>query len=168
MKKEIRSLLRKRAALLAMKAEPDTEVSGFIELLDFFTGSERFGIELTFIREVHSLRDLTVLPGTPPHIKGIINLHGQIVPVVGLIEFFGLPEKETAESAKVIIMEDEQTEFGILADRIMGIIKVAFDEIEPVPPSVTGINEKFLKGMTPGEDVIISMAPQSWPMRELS
>jgi len=73
-------------------------------------------LNLFFVREVYPLRDFTVLPGVPTYIFGIINVRGQILPVIDIKKFFNLPEKGLGDLNRVIILYNDQMEFGILSD----------------------------------------------------
>ena len=148
MKKEIRTILKNRAIAMAQEPEPKREVSTVIEIIEFILAGESYGIESAFVREVCPLKDYTPLPGVPSYIFGIINVRGQILSVVDLKKFFNLPERGLGELNNVIILRNDQMEFGILADVVEGIQAIALEDILPAPPTVNGIGEKYLKGVT--------------------
>jgi purine-binding chemotaxis protein CheW len=148
MNKEIRSLLKKRAIDLAKEPEQKRETSTATEIIEFTLADECYGIESSFVREVYPLKDFTTLPGVPSYILGIVNVRGQIIPVIDLKKFLNLPEKGLGELDKVIILSKEQMEFGILVDAINGTKAIYSEDVLPVPPTVTGIREEYLKGVT--------------------
>jgi purine-binding chemotaxis protein CheW len=156
MKKEIRSILKMRAVSMAVETELERDSSATIEIIEFNLATERYGIESVFVREVYPLIDYTPLPGVPPFILGIVNVRGQILPVVDLKKFFNLPARGLGELNKVIILHNEQMEFGILADEIEGIRIVFREDILPAPPTITGIGERYLKGVTKERLIILS------------
>jgi len=155
MKKEIRSCLRIRAIAMAAESEQKREISAKTEIIKFILANESYGIESAFVREVYPLKDLTPLPGVPPYIFGIINVHGQILPVVDLKKFLNLPEKGLGELNKVIILRNDQMEFGILADVVEGTQTLALEEILAAPLSITRIGGKYLKGVTKEHIVVL-------------
>ena len=148
MKKEVRTLLKNRAIAVAQEPEQKRTASAILEVIIFTLAAETYGIESAFVREVYPLKNFTPLPGVPPYIFGIINVRGQILPVVDLKKFFNLPEKGLGEMNKVIILSNGQIEFSILADAVEGIQAIALEDILPAPPTVNGIGEKYLKGVT--------------------
>jgi purine-binding chemotaxis protein CheW len=150
-----RSILKQRAQALALREKDETAQRESIEIIVFRLAYETYGIETAFVREVYPLKDFTTVPGTPPFVLGIINVRGQIVSVIDLKKFFNLPEKGLGELNKVIIMCNERMEFGILADVVEGTSSVALEEILAVPPSVRGIDEKYLKGVTKEHIVLL-------------
>jgi purine-binding chemotaxis protein CheW len=155
LKKEVRSILKNRAIAMAIDPEQDKADSAEIDIIQFMMSTETYGIESSFVREVYPLKDYTPLPGVPSYILGIVNVRGQILPVVDLKKFFNLPQKGLGEMNKVIIIRNEQMEFGIVADVVEGNITVSIDNIMLAPQSITGISEKYIKGITREHVVII-------------
>ena len=148
------SILKARARALAKEPEQAVAARSFIEITEFRLASETYGIESSFVREVYPLKDFTPLPGVPPFVLGIVNVHGQILSVVDLKKFFNLPDKGLGELNKVIILHNGRMEFGILADAVLGTQSVPLDAIQAPPVTVTGIGADYLKGVT-GERVIL-------------
>ena len=106
------------------------------------------------MREAYPLKDFTPLPGVPPFVLGIANVRGQILSIIDLKKFFDLPEEGLGQLNKLIILRDEQMEFGILADEILGARSIALDAIQAAPPTISGIGAEYLRGVT-AERVII-------------
>jgi purine-binding chemotaxis protein CheW len=150
-----RSLLKQRARALALREDDETGQRERIEIIVFRLAHETYGIETAFVREVYPLRDMTILPGTPSFVKGIINVRGQIVSVIDLKTFFNLPEKGIGELNKVIILCNERMEFGILADVVEGTQSVVCEDLMAAPPGVIGIGEQYLKGVTKEHVVVL-------------
>jgi purine-binding chemotaxis protein CheW len=148
MNKDTLSKLRNRA--IAMAEDPD-QISGLsrtIAVITFCLGSETYCVESGFVKEVYPIKEFTSLPGVPAFILGLINVRGQILAVVDPKKFFSLPEKGLGELNKVIILHNENLEFGLLADFVEGSQFLTPEEILPVPSGITAIGEKYLKGVT--------------------
>ena len=156
MKKEIRSLLKMRAVAMAIEPEQKRDTSTITEIVEFTIAAESYGIESSFVREVYPLKDFTPLPGVPSFILGIVNIRGQILPVIDLKKFFNLPFKGLGELNKMIILHNDLMEFGVLADEVIGTKKIFVDEILPVPSAIAGIGERYLKGVTKDRLIIFS------------
>lgn len=148
MDEKTRDLLKARAIALAQEPEMKVGFSPILQLIAFSLGSETYGLESVYIREVYPLKDFTPLPRLPAYILGVINVRGQIIPVVDLKKLFHLPEQGITEMNKVIILNDEQMEFGILADEVHGTQGVPEDDIIQVPHTFNGIGEENLRGIT--------------------
>ncbi len=141
-------VLRERAAALSREplgAEPTGET---LEVLEFLLAHEHYGMELRYVREVYLLKDLTPLPGTPAFILGVANVRGQVLLIVDLKRLFDLPDRGLTDLNKIIIVEAPGVELGILADSVLGLVTVPAAEIQPALPTLTGIREDFLRGVT--------------------
>lgn len=156
MKKEFRTILKNRAIAMAQEPEQKRAASATIGVIAFTLAAETYAVESAFVREVYPLRDFTPLPGVPPYIFGIINVRGQILPVVDLKKFFNLPEKGLGDLNRVIILYDNQMEFGILADVVNGTQNIEPEDIRVVPATVTGIGEEYLKGVTKERLIVLN------------
>ncbi len=158
MKKEIRSVLKMRAIAMAKEKEQKKKISETTEVIKFTLASETYAIGSAFVREVYPLKDFTALPGVPSFILGIINVRGQILPLLELNKFFNLPVKGLGELKNVIILQNDRIEFGILADIIHGTQTMPVEDILEAPPSVTGIGEKYLRGVTNDHIIVLDAA----------
>lgn len=154
---KVAEILRKRAEALAR--EPEKEESGdSLEVLEFSLAYERYGLETMFVREVYPLKEFTPLPGTPPFVLGIINVRGKILSVLDLKKFFDLPEKGLTDLNKVIVLSSDSMEFGVLADEIIGVRSILTAALQPAVPTMTGIREEYLRGLSPDGTVVLDAA----------
>ncbi len=151
--REEKQILRARAQALARAPLPEAEGES-LEVLEFLLAYERYGIEMTWIRETLPLKELTPVPCTPPFVLGLINVRGQIVSVMDIKRFFDLPEKGLTDLNKVIILQDGGMVFGVLADAVCGVRTIPRAELHPSLPTLTGIREEYLKGVT-GERMVV-------------
>ena len=152
--KEKARTLKERAKALAREPKGIEEDESHLEVVEFMLAHERYALELTHIREVYPLKELTPLPGTPDFVLGIINVRGQILSIVDIKRFFDLPEKGLTNLNQVIILQSEEMEFGILADEILGTKSIPASAIQASLPTLTGIRAEYLKGVT-GDRVVI-------------
>ncbi len=151
--KEAKAILKSRARTLA-KPPVSLEAGDSIDVLEFQLSGEDYAIETSFIGETFPLVDFTPLFCTPPFVMGIINVRGRIVSIVDLRRFFDLPIVGLSNLNRVIIVHDGKMEFGILADSIIGVRSLPLQEIQLPLPTLTGIREDFLRGLT-GERLIL-------------
>lgn len=147
-------VLKARARALAKEGVRVEEDESHLEVVEFMLAHERYALELTHIRDVYPLKDLTPLPGTPDFVLGIINVRGQIISIVDIKKFFDLPEKLLTNLNRVIILQSDEMEFGILADEILGTRSIPEGNIQTSLPTLTGIRAEYLKGVT-GDRVVI-------------
>jgi purine-binding chemotaxis protein CheW len=151
---DIKAILRRRANDLS-KALPKETKGSYFEYIQFALADEIFGIEKEFVKEVFFLKDLTPLPCVPNFIVGIINNRGKILSVIDLKKFYDLPDAGITELNSVILLQNNQLEFAILTDKILGVAKAYKDELLKTLPTLKGIREDFLKGITPERVIIL-------------
>lgn len=162
-------ILKDRARLLAREPDNDETTSEHLEIIEFKLAYEIYGIETAYVQEVYPLKELVPLPTTPRFVLGIINVRGKILSVIDIKKFFNLPEKGITDLNKVIIVQTnkpiqsegplmkkiEGMELGILADAILGVKLISPNDIQPSLPTLTGIREQYLKGITNDQVVIL-------------
>lgn len=152
-------ILRARAQMLARPPDQLPEVTKRLELLAFRLGQERYGVETRHVHEVHSLKDLTPLPCTPRFVLGIVNVRGRILPVFDLKKFFELPEQGLTDLHRIILVQGNDLELGLLADDTAGVRSIPAETLQPPLPTLTGIRSEFLKGVT-AEHLIVLDVPR--------
>jgi purine-binding chemotaxis protein CheW len=153
-----RTILGARARLLAREEKGDKEVfESPLEVVEFLLASEHYGIELRHIREIHALSELTPLPGTPAFVMGLANVRGQILSVIDIKKFFGLPEKGLTDLNKLIVVRTRQMELGILADAVLGVRAIGLSELQTSLPTLTGIRAEYLRGITKDPLVVLDV-----------
>jgi purine-binding chemotaxis protein CheW len=154
---EVERVLRARAQALARPPRPAPAADTILELLEFRLASERYALESRHVQEVHPLRDLTPLPGTPPFILGIVNVRGRILPVLDLKKFFDLPEHGITDLHRIILVRGHGLELGLLADVIVGVRSVEAASLQPSLPTLTGIRADYLKGVSEERLVVLDL-----------
>ncbi len=152
---ERKRILRARADLLA-RQPGEKQAGDTLEVVEFMLADERYGLESDCVREVYPLKDYTPLPCTPPFVLGLLNVRGRIISVIDIGKFFDMPGKGISDLNKVIIIHDHTMEFGILADSIIGVRDIAVGDIQPPLPTLTGIREEYLRGVTGERTVILN------------
>lgn len=145
---ECSRILKARAQVLARRAEPTEEIDEWIEVVEFVLAQERYAVELRHVRDVYPLEHLTPLPCTPAFVLGIVNLHGEILSVIDIKKFFGLAERGLTDLNKVIVLACPGMYFGILADAISSVRRIQVASIQRSLPTLAGIRERYLKGVT--------------------
>ncbi|KAF0216064.1 MAG: purine-binding chemotaxis protein [Geobacteraceae bacterium] len=150
-----KSILKARALALAREPHAEETAGGYLEVLEFLLAYETYGIEMSWVSETLPLKDLTPVPCTPPFVLGLINVRGQIVSVIDIKKFFDLPEKGLTDLNKIIIVHDGGMAFGILADAVCGVRSIPLAELQPSLPTLTGVREEYLKGVTRERTVVL-------------
>lgn len=151
---ERKRILKARADLLARRSDMEKD-GNCIEVVEFLLANEHYGVESGYVREVYPLREYTPLPCTPKFVLGLINVRGLVVSVIDIGKFFDLPAKGITDLNQVIIIQDRAMRFGILADSISGIREISVQDLQPSLPTLKGIREEYLRGITPERLVVL-------------
>ena len=119
--------------------------------LTFQLGREEFAIQVLKVREIMGVQDITAVPQTPAHVKGVINLRGKVVPVVDLRLKFRLPELEYTQRTCIIVVqvqfEASALMMGIVVDGVSEVLNLAAGDIEDTPEFGSGVVTPYILGM---------------------
>jgi len=129
----------------------DSNAASSQQYVTFSLGDELFGVEVTRAREILSVTPVTRVPQTPDYLLGVINLRGQVVPVVDMRLKLGLPVGEETEDTCIIVVEvlvdGESIIVGAQADAVREVLEIRTDQIEPAPRLGTRLKTEFITGM---------------------
>jgi purine-binding chemotaxis protein CheW len=142
----VSGILEARARAAAKPPEKRDDAKA-LSVLAFSLAGESYGVEIAYVREVCQLKNLTPLPGLPPSVAGVMNLRGRILAIFDLRRFFELPASGITELNRVIVLEKDGDELGLLADAIDGVREVAASELREGQSARSGGKENFLKGI---------------------
>lgn len=141
------------ATMLAVN-EPSTAVQNDVragKYLTFQLVNEEFGIRVLKVREIMGLQEITAVPQTPTHIKGVINLRGKVVPVIDLRLKFGLEAAEYTQRTCIIVTqvhgESGAVLMGIVVDGVSEVLNLTAQEIEDTPDFGEAVTGNYLLGM---------------------
>lgn len=124
-------------------------------------GEEQFGIDIQYVDNIVRMQRITRVPKAQHFFKGVINLRGEVIPVMSLRLKFGLAEDEYRNSTRIIIIKLEpQASIGIIVDEVREVVNLGSDKIEKVQYDVNGANEeklRFLSGIGKHSNGLISL-----------
>jgi purine-binding chemotaxis protein CheW len=126
------------------------------QFLTFMLSGEEFSVPIMQVKEIIEYSELTNVPMVPDFIAGAINLRGSVVPVINLAIKFGMPPAEISRRTCVVIMEvvldGEQLIMGMLVDKVLQVIDIVDEDIDPAPTLGAQIRTDFIRGMGKLED----------------
>ena len=136
----------------AMKVKETGELRQFIS---FSVGEEEYGLELLRVKEVIRVHEITWLPKAPSFVKGIINLRGDVVPILDLRDKFGLESHEDTAQTRVIVVEVERRLMGMVVDSASQVVRIPVDQIDPPPSVLGGFSQDLITGVGKREDKLV-------------
>ena len=131
------------------------------QYLTFLLASEEYAVDVLSVKEIIEYGDVTKVPGTPSHVRGVINLRGSVVPVVDLAVKLGREQSPLSGRSCIVIVETglagERAVTGVVADAVNQVIEFSPDDIEPPPAFGTGVRLHYLDGIakTGGSFVLV-------------
>ena len=131
--------------------------TGVRQFISFKIGDEEYGVDIMAIREIKGWTDTTELPDSPPHLRGVINLRGAIIPVFDLRARFSGQLTEATPRHVTIVVTVGRRVLGILVDAVADIITVAAGDIQPVPELERGERSRFLSGLVTVEGRMVAL-----------
>ena len=132
-------------------------LSSLLQLVTFELFEEIFALPILDVREIIRMTDITPVPQAPNFVEGVINLRGQIIPVVDLRKRFGLSAAELTDDTRVIVVElGNEVVIGLIVDAVREVERLPSDTIVPPPALVAGsIGAEYIKGISNHDDKMI-------------
>ena len=120
--------------------------------LTFALGKEQYGLEILKVREIIGYMEITAVPQTPHYVKGVINLRGQVIPVIELRAKFSMNSTDVTEQTCVIVVEvsdnnNRTFSTGLVVDNVEEVLDIAGQDIEEAPQFDSSVNTSFILGM---------------------
>jgi purine-binding chemotaxis protein CheW len=123
--------------------------------LSFQVGDGRFAVGLPWVSQVLRFENVTAVPLAPQFVEGIINLGGEVVPVISLRARLGLPPVEPNPRHRVLIAERAGRKYGLLVDKVREILELEDASIAPAASGITGLKAEVLDGIAKVGEVLL-------------
>jgi len=128
------------------QTDKDT-AQGRREFLSFVLGDAQYCIDILKVQEIRTYEAPTRIANTPAFIKGVMNLRGNIVPIIDLRVKFGLPEQRLDTQTVVIVLNVAKRTVGVVVDGVSDVIAVADAEIKPAPELAGSLDTRYIQGL---------------------
>jgi purine-binding chemotaxis protein CheW len=119
--------------------------------LTFGLGTEDYGLDILKVREIIGCMEITPVPRTPAHVQGVINLRGQVIPVINLRAKFGMAPVERTKATCVIVVETQQDDrrvsTGIIVDRVCEVVNIPASSIQDPPSLKQTTTPPYVRGL---------------------
>ena len=126
------------------------------QLVVFTLGKEEFGVDISQVREIVRLVQITYLPKAPDFIEGVVNLRGQVLAVIDLAKRIGIKSNERGEDTRIIVVEVGDNTVGMLVDSVSEVLRLPSEFVDDVPSLVdTEVPEHYIRGVGKLEDRLL-------------
>lgn len=124
--------------------------------LTFHLGNEDYGLDIRYVIEIVGIQKITEVPDMPKFVKGVINLRGQVIPVMDVRTRFNMEPRDYDDRTCVIVVRINETSIGLVVDTVNEVADIPEQHVSPPPQVSKGAGSRFIKGMGKiGDDVKI-------------
>jgi purine-binding chemotaxis protein CheW len=127
------------------------------QFLTFNLGEELYGVNIHRVQEIKGYTAVTKIPNTPPHIKGVLNLRGTIVPIVELRTRFGMPTIEYTAFTVIVVVVVQDKVMGLVVDSVSDVLNIDKKDIQPAPEFGAKVDVSFMHGIGKSGDKLVAL-----------
>ena len=117
------------------------------QLVTFTLGGEEYGVDIMKVQEIIRLQNITRVPQMPGFIEGVLNLRGNVIPVIDLRKRFNLALTEQTAHTRIVVINVSGRTLGVIVDAVSEVMRLSDDQIEPPPQVISGIGHEYLEGV---------------------
>ncbi len=117
----------------------------------FSLAEETYAIDVLQVQEVLKVTEIAPVPGVPNYILGIINLRGDVVTVIDGRRRMGLPDQSSTDQSRIVIIDVDKQNVGILVDSVAEVVQIASKDIDPAPAVGNDQSSRFILGVNSSE-----------------
>ena len=138
-----------------METSKKDREEGILQLVTFHVGNEEFGVDILEVREINRMMEITRVPHSPDFVEGVVNLRGQVIPVVDLRKRFRLEALARDKNTRIVVVEMSESVVGFLVDSVSEVLRVSTAKVEPPPAIVAGIESDYIQGVVKLDDRLL-------------
>ena len=117
------------------------------QVVVFRLGSEDFGVNISSVESIIKMQPITKMPHAPAFVEGVTNLRGKVLPVMDLRTRFGMPSREADKNSRIIIINVNGVEVGMIVDGVSEVLTIPEQNVEPTPAIATSVDADFITGI---------------------
>jgi purine-binding chemotaxis protein CheW len=137
--------------------QPTGSITDCTQFLTFNLGEELYGVDILRVQEIKGYTTVTTIPNTPPHIKGVFNLRGTIVPIIDLRTLFGMPPIEYTRFTVIIVVVVQHKAIGLVVDAVSDVLTVSHQERQPAPALGHQGDHPYVTSLTKSGDKLVAL-----------
>ncbi len=118
-----------------------------LQLVVFQLSGESFGVDIAQVREIITMQSIVHVPRAPAIVEGIINLRGQVIPVIDLLKRFALNARRDRETERIVVVEFDGVSIGLMVDAVSEVLRINRDIIAPPSPVILDADADYLEGI---------------------
>jgi len=128
---------------------------GMRSLVAFKIGTEEFAVDIASVQEINKAVEVTRIPNSPPHVQGVMNLRGKIIPVVDLRKMLGFQTRAADKQSRIIVIETGGVVVGFLVDSVSEVVQLPESAVEAPPTFAGTVEPHYVNGVGKMEDRLL-------------
>jgi len=128
-----------------------------VKVVSFGLGSEEYGVDIGQVQEIIRMVEITHVPRAPRFMEGVINLRGQLVPIIDLRTRFGMQRLEATKSTRIVVTEIGSKRVGMVVDNVSEVLNIPIENVEDAPEMIAGVGTEYIQGVGKVGDRLIIM-----------
>ncbi len=142
-----------------MAQQPNKKISvrHEVKVVGFYLGEDEYAVYIQNVREIYPMTEIRKIPKAPPFVEGVIHLRGSIIPIIDLRKRFDMPQADISKTnAKILIVELEKNQIGMVVDNVSEVMSFYTDEIEKAPPVfASNIDSQYIHGVAKVDEKLV-------------
>ncbi len=127
-----------------------------VQVVSFRLGHEEYGVDIAQVQEIIRMVAITHVPRAPRFMEGVINLRGQLIPIIDLRTRFSMSRQEHTKSTRIVVTEIGSKRVGMVVDAVSEVLNIPIENVEDAPEMVAGVGTEYIQGVGKvGERLII-------------
>lgn len=118
-----------------------------IQVVSFHLGREEYGVDISQVQEIIRMVDITHVPRAPHFMEGVINLRGQLIPIIDLRTRFGMERAEHTKNTRIVVTEIATKRVGIIVDSVSEVLNLPVENVEEAPEMIAGVGTEYISGV---------------------
>jgi purine-binding chemotaxis protein CheW len=128
-----------------------------VQVVSFRLGTEEYGVDISQVQEIIRMVEITHVPRAPHFMEGVINLRGQLIPIIDLRTRFSMPRTGHTKSTRIVVTEIGSKRVGIVVDSVSEVINIPIEQVEDAPDMIAGVGTEYIQGVGKVNDRLIIM-----------
>lgn len=131
------------------------------QVVSFRLGAEEYGVDIMIVQEIILLGVVTQVPEVPDYVLGVINLRGNVIPILNLRRRFCMPDEAATDATRIMVINLAGRTVGVVVDGVSEVLRLQRDDIAPTPASLHAAGKDYVQGLARrGERLLILLDMQ--------
>jgi len=118
-----------------------------VQVVSFALGSEEYGVDIAQVQEINRMVAITHVPRAPHFMEGVINLRGQLIPIIDLRTRFGMPRAEHTKHTRIVVTEIGSKRVGMVVDSVSEVLRIPVEQVEDAPEMIAQVETEYIRGV---------------------